>query len=69
MATYTVTINERTSIGKSLATLLSSMRDVVQIKKQDSPQKKGLDIALDDVKNGRVYKAKSVDDMMKKILD
>ena len=31
--------------------------------------KSGLDKALDDVKAGRVYKAKDVDDLFKQILD
>lgn len=32
------------------------------------PEKSGIDKALDDIKAGRVYEAKSVDDMFKQIL-
>jgi hypothetical protein len=34
-----------------------------------SPKKSGLEEALEDEKNGRVYKAESVDDMFNQILD
>lgn len=62
MATYTVTINERTNIGKQLVAFL---KDIGAIK----DEKKGtLDQALKDVEEGRVYTAKSVEDMMKQIL-
>lgn len=62
MATYTVTINERTNIGKQLVAFLKGIGAI-------KDEKKGtLDQALKDVEEGRVYTAESVEDMMKQIL-
>lgn len=33
------------------------------------PRRAGLDEAIEDIKEGRVYKAESVDDMMNQILE
>lgn len=61
------------------ATLLSSIKKVlkslhgVSIKEIQEPNPKrkimsGIEKSMDDIKNGRVHSAKSVDDMMNKIL-
>ena len=66
MATYAVNINERTQAGKSLFVYLNSLGVIVERLAQ--PQRAGIDEALDDVRNGRVYHADSVDAMFKQIL-
>lgn len=58
MATYTITINERTLAGKGVLTLLRSLKDVVTIKPN------GLDESLSDVKEGRVHYAKNAKDLI-----
>ena len=64
MATYTITINERTKTGKNLVAFLSTLSDIVTIK----PAHTGIDEALDDVKNGRLTKAKDATDLLKQCL-
>ena len=66
MATYAVNINERTQAGKSLFVYLNSLGVIVERLAQ--PRRAGIDEALDDVRNGRVYHADSVDAMFKQIL-
>jgi len=43
------------------------MNGVSIVKPQSKAKKNGLDLALDDVKAGRVYKAKNVDDLSKQL--
>ncbi len=66
MATITLEYDARN------ATLKKALDFVVSIGAKVVPQPKtkkcGLDEALEDIKAGRVYSAKSVDDMMKQIL-
>ena len=66
MATYAVNINERTQAGKSLYLYLSSLGVIIERLAQR--RRPGIDEALDDVRNGRVYHADSVDAMFKQIL-
>ncbi len=66
MATYAININERTQAGKSLFIYLNSLGVITERLKQ--PRRAGIDEALDDVRNGRVYHADSVDAMFKQIL-
>ena len=66
MATYAVNINERTQAGKSLFLYLSSLGVITERLTQH--RRAGIDEALDDVRNGRVYQADSVDAMFKQIL-
>ena len=50
---------------------ISMLKGVTMVKKQkefDITKTKGYREAIDDVKNGRVYHAESVDDMFKQIL-
>ena len=66
MATYAVNINERTQAGKSLFLYLNSLGVISE--RLTQRRRAGIDEALDDVRNGRVYKADSVDAMFKQIL-
>ena len=66
MATYAVNINERTQAGKSLYLYLSSLGVITERLAQC--RRPAIDEALDDVRNGRVCKADSVDAMFKQIL-
>lgn len=61
-------IFENASVKNRLLKVLELMNGVTVVKPKRE-QKKGLDKALDDVKAGRVYKAKDVDDLFKQILD
>jgi hypothetical protein len=58
MATYTITIKERTLTGKALLTLLQSLKDVVSIKPN------ALDESLLDIKEVRVHYAKDAKDLI-----
>jgi hypothetical protein len=58
MATYTVTINERTNTGKGILTLLQSLKDVVTIKPTS------IDESLEDIKFGRVHFARKAKDLI-----
>jgi len=66
MATYAVSINERTQAGRSLFVYLNSLGVIT--KRLPQRRRRGIDEALDDVRNGRVYQAESVDAMFKQIL-
>jgi hypothetical protein len=58
MATYTITINERTIAGKGVLSLLQSLKDVVTIKPN------GMYESLMDIKEGRVHYAKNAKDLI-----
>ena len=66
MAIYAVNINERTQAGRSLFQYLSSLGVIT--KRLTGRRRSAIDEALDDVREGRVYKADSVDAMFKQIL-
>ena len=66
MAIYAVSINERTQAGKSLFIYLNSLGVITE--RLTKRRRRGIDEALDDVRNGRVYHADSVDAMFKQIL-
>lgn len=57
---------ENASIRNRLLKVIVLMNGVTVVKPKP---KSGLGKALDDVKAGRVYKAKDVDDLFKQILD
>jgi hypothetical protein len=65
MATYTITINDSSKKGKILIDFLKTL-DGVEIKKEKSNN--ALDEALNDVKEGRVYKAKDTTDLINSCL-
>jgi len=66
MATYTITINVRTNSGKKLMDYLKSI-DGVEVKRAKTSNS-ALDEAIDDIKNGRVYKAKNADELVNSCL-
>lgn len=61
MATYTITINERTKQGKSLRDYLQAL-GIIKTTKKGS-----LDEALEDVRKGNVYEASSIEDLIKQL--
>ncbi len=66
MATITLEYDARNAtLKKTLDFLVSLGAKVVS---QPKVKKCGLDEALEDIKAGRIHKAKNVDDMMKQIL-
>ena len=70
METLTIKVNTSLSKGKELINLISDLSKdgVVSIEKAKTRiPKTGLDKSLDEIKAGRVYKAKSVADLMSKI--
>ena len=68
MATYTVTINERTCSGRELVMRLSNMPEIKFEKMTKRKTRKcGLEEALEDVKAGRVTEYESVDDLFEKL--
>ncbi|MGV8139377.1 MAG: hypothetical protein AB2L20_29635 [Mangrovibacterium sp.] len=62
MATYTITINERTREGKRLAALLRASKQVTSFR--ESERIPDLEEALEDVREGRVNTYSSVDELM-----
>lgn len=61
MATYSITINERTKKGKLLIDFLKTL-DGVKIKKEKGNN--ALEEALEDIDAGRIYKAKDASDLI-----
>ena len=59
---------ENNSILPSLRKILNSIEGVSIARSARKKHKSDLEEALDDVKNGRVYRAESVDDLFQKIL-
>ena len=67
MATYTLTINERTSEGRGILALLRNSMSVRFDTDKSERHKNGLDEAIDDFNNGRTTKCVDFDDYLKKI--
>ena len=66
MATYTVTINERTNAGRQLLNYLLGLgliKDRVPVRK-----KTGLEEAEEDIREGRVYTASSAADLFNQLM-
>ena len=66
MATYTVTINERTNAGRQLLNYLLGLgliKDRVSVRK-----KTGLEEAEEDIRAGRVYTANSAADLFNQLM-
>ena len=59
---------EDTRVMNRLIKGIEWMKGVSIVNVISTPKKSGLDAALEDVKEGRVYKAKSTDDLFKQIL-
>ena len=66
MTQLTINIEDK-SILPHLKKILNAIEGV-SIAKSSKTKKCGLNEALDDVKAGRVHRAKSVDDMFKQVL-
>lgn len=67
MTQITINIADK-SIVPHLKKILNAI-DGVSIAKPVKKKKNGLEEAFDDIKKGRVYSAKNVDDMLAMILD
>lgn len=59
---------EDTRVMNRLIKVIELMKGVSIVKVISTPKKSGLDAALEDVKEGRVYKAKSTDNLLQQIL-
>ena len=77
MATYAITLNERTASGRALKAYLQALgvfiskitpKAVTKPKEYDITKTKAFREALDDVKHGRVTHYDSVDDMFRSVL-
>ncbi len=68
MTTITLKYDARNSLLKSIIDLAVKAGAIVVDVTTSKTKRCGLDEALEDVEQGRVYKADSVEDMMKQIL-
>ena len=66
MATYTIKINEKTKEGKRLAAMLGKSKAVTVF--SHDKKRPGLEEALEDVRQGRVFHAKDADDLIRQCL-
>ena len=62
MATYTITINERTAIGRNLLRYLQSLGVVVDEKNSGAAATQK---SIDELKKGKVTRCKTFDDYLK----
>ena len=65
MATYTITLNERTSSGKALMEYLQALGVLVQ--KITPAKKSSYERSQEDIREGRVEKFSSSEDMFKSL--
>ncbi len=68
MATYTIKINERTKEGKRLAAMLGKSKAVTMFTHRRRTYA-GLEEALKDVREGRVFEVKDADDLIRQCLE
>ncbi len=69
MTTYSVTLNERSAFGKSVALYLRSLEALgVMIEKLSAVRRGSYYRSQEDIRAGRVYEAKDAQDMLKQIL-
>ena len=66
MATYTITINERTNAGRQLLSYLLGLGLVKD--KVTSRKKTGFEEAEEDIREGRVYTASSAADLFNQLM-
>ena len=59
---------ENATVMNRLIKVIELMKGVSIVDVVSTPKKSGLDAAMEDVKEGRVYKAKNTDDLFKQIL-
>ncbi len=68
MATYTITINERTQVGRSILQLMKGLASVFTVSKvAKAKEKTAFERSQEDIAAGRVYRADSVKDLMSAI--
>ena len=65
MATYTITLNERTTSGKALMSYLKALSVLVQ--KVTPAKKSSYERSQEDIREGRIEKFESADDMFKSL--
>lgn len=65
MATYTITLNERTTSGKALMSYLKALGVLVQ--KVTPAKKSSYERSQEDIRKGRIEKFESADDMFKSL--
>lgn len=59
---------ENPSIMKHLIKIIELMKGVSIVETESDRKQPGLDVALDDIKAGKVYKAKDTKDLFEQIL-
>jgi hypothetical protein len=64
MATITLDYDDKDLNAKNALDLLFSL-NLIRLRKEKKPKKSGIDLALEDVRKGRVYTAKNTKDLMK----
>lgn len=67
MATYTLTINERSAQGKALLAYLETLRVNIQRTPKVIRRKTDIELAEEDIKLGRVTSYDSVDDLFQEL--
>ena len=67
MATYELTINERSASGKALLEYLEALKLDLQIIPKVRLRKSSYERSMDDIKHGRREKFASADDMCKSL--
>ena len=67
MATYSFTINERSTQGKALLSYLEALKVDLQRLPKVRTRKGSLDRSMNDIKNGRVEVFASADEMCKSL--
>jgi hypothetical protein len=67
MAIYQINIDEKNIAGKHFLELMKTL-PFISINKNKNKKLGGIEKALEDVKNGRVYTAKNTKDLMMKTI-
>ena len=67
MATYTLTVNERSAQGKALLAYLETLKVNLQPAAKATRKKGSLERSIEGIKHGRVKTFDSVDDMFKSL--
>ncbi len=67
MATYMLTINERSTQGKALLAYLEALKINIQRTPKAGIRKGSLERSMDDIKHGRVQTFASADEMFKSL--
>lgn len=65
MATYTITLNERTASGKALMSYLQALG--VLVKKVTPAKKSSYECSQEDIREGRIEKFDSADEMFESL--